>query len=76
MGDWRPAVCVAGLGDLIVLLINARVSAIGVPAAFCAIYRIQDSLWLAKNYTDFGMGLAFVGWSGVTSVSATDVPED
>jgi hypothetical protein len=61
MGDWRPAVCVAGLGDLIVLLINARVSAMVFLRHFCAIYRIQDSLWLAKNYTDFGMGLAFIG---------------
>jgi hypothetical protein len=34
MDDWRPPVRVAGLGDLIVLLINARVSAIGVLAAF------------------------------------------
>jgi hypothetical protein len=28
---------------------------------FCAIYRIQDSVGLAKNYTVFGVGLAFLG---------------
>ena len=67
MRDWRPTAEVlrraAGFAVLSVVPIIAVLIAVHrLCGLFCAIYRIQDSAGLAKNYTVIGVGLAFLGW--------------
>jgi hypothetical protein len=48
---------------IIAVLIAVLIAVHRFCGLFCAIYRIQDSAGLAKNYTVFAVGLAFLGWS-------------
>ena len=67
MCDWGPTAedlrRAAGFGVLSLVPICSVVSAFHrLCGLFCAVYRIQDSVGLAKNYTVIGVGLAFLGW--------------